>query len=61
MSGCIPVTLFRAYDSPFERNLRLDYTRFSVNINQDEYHMLRPILMGLLARWGRTAPLLFES
>ena len=49
MSGCIPVTLYKAFDSPFERNLRLDYHRFSVNINQGEYHLLRPILMGLLA------------
>jgi len=50
LSGCIPLTQFSAYDSPYQRNLGLDYTRFSININQDELHLLRPMLMGLLAR-----------
>ena len=48
MSGCIPVTFFKAHDQPYERNLDLDYTKFSININPQEHHLLAPILTGIL-------------
>lgn len=48
MSGCIPVTFFKAHDQPYERNLNLDYTKFSININPQEDHLLAPILTGIL-------------
>ena len=46
--GCIPVTFFRGYDQPYEHFLRMDYTKFSVNINPDEFHLVRPIITRLL-------------
>ncbi len=35
--GCIPVTCFRAAELPFARRLGLDYTRFAVNVQPDDY------------------------
>lgn len=55
--GCIPVTLFSANDSPYQRFTHLDYSSFSVNINPTEAHLLQPILRGLLARPDRIAQL----
>ena len=48
--GCIPVTLFKANESPYERFLGIDYSKFTVNINPDELHLLQPTLTSLLAR-----------
>lgn len=57
ISGCIPVTLFIAHDNPYERLSNLDYSTFSVNINPHEWHLLRPTLVGLLARPDRISAL----
>jgi hypothetical protein len=35
--GCIPVTFFRATELPFARFLGLDYRRFVVNVQPDDY------------------------
>ena len=48
MSGCIPVTFFSAHDNPYERFSHLDYSKFSINVNPSETHLLRPMLTGLL-------------
>ena len=49
-NGCIPVTLFKANDSPYERLTSIDYRKFTVNINPDEVHLLKPMLEELLAK-----------
>ncbi|KAK9840531.1 hypothetical protein WJX84_001377 [Apatococcus fuscideae] len=49
LAGCIPVTFFRAFDNPLERNLGLDWSAFSVNINPDEYMLTQQTLTKLLA------------
>lgn len=53
LAGCIPVTFFRAFDSPLERNLGLDWSTFSVNINPDEHALTQPTLMRILGNVGR--------
>ena len=35
--GCIPVTFFRAAGLPSARRLGLDYARFTVNVQPDDY------------------------
>ena len=35
--GCVPVTYFRAVELPFMRRLGIDYGRFSINIQPDDY------------------------
>ena len=39
--GCIPVTFFRAAELPFARRLGLDYSRFVVNVQPDDYRGLQ--------------------
>lgn len=51
--GCIPVTLFSANDLPFQAFSNLDYTKFSVNVHPTEWHLLQPIIRGLLSRPDR--------
>lgn len=58
--GCIPVTLFSANDRPFEAFANLDYTKFSVNVHSAEWHVLQPIIRGLLARPERIAAMQLE-
>jgi hypothetical protein len=48
--GCIPVTFFDSHDAPYQHFLNYAYPRFSVNVNPWELHLLRPTLVGLLAR-----------
>ena len=48
--GCIPVTLFKANESPYEQFSGINYSKFTVNINPDERHLLQPTLTSLLAR-----------
>ena len=50
--GCIPVTFFRAAELPFARRLGLDYTRFSVNVQPDDYRAVQAC-----ARASRVAPM----
>jgi hypothetical protein len=50
--GCIPVTFFRAAELPFARRLGLDYTRFTVNIQPDDYRGVQAC-----ARALRVAPM----
>lgn len=65
--GCIPVTFFRATELPFARYLGLDYRRFMVNIQPDDYEetprrlarilqepkVLRSLQQGVLEYQGR--------
>ncbi len=55
LAGCIPVTFFRAFDSPLERNLGLDWSAFSVNINPDEHLLTQPTLTKILANPRRVS------
>ncbi len=60
MSGCIPVTFFKAHDQPYERNLNLDYSQFSININPQESHLLHPILTRILDNPAKLAKMQAE-
>ena len=60
MSGCIPVTFFKAHDQPYEINSNLDYKQFSVNINPQEHHLLAPILKGILNNPAKLAQMQLE-
>ena len=57
LAGCIPVTFFRAFDNPWERNLGLDWSTFTVNINPDEYYMTGDILRRVLRTPARVQAL----
>lgn len=57
LAGCIPVTFFRAFDNPWERNLGLDWSIFTVNINPDEYYMTADILRRVLRTPSRVQTL----
>lgn len=48
--GCIPITLFNSNDSPYQQITNLDYSKFSINVNPSEVHLLQPIVRGLFAR-----------
>lgn len=54
MFGCIPITFFNANDNPYTFS-RLDYSKFSINIDPTEWYLLQPIIKGLLARPERIA------
>ena len=58
--GCIPVTFFRGYDQPYEHFLHMDYSKFSVNINPDEFHLVRLVITRLLANKEKLAGLQSE-
>ena len=57
--GCIPVTLFTANDAPYTFS-GLNYSKFSINIDPAEWHLLQPILRGLLARPDRVTAMQSE-
>jgi len=44
LKGCIPVTMFRANDVPFNRFLKVPYESFMVNVQPDDYTQLNNVL-----------------
>ena len=48
--GCIPVTFFRAAELPFARRLGLDYSRFVVNVQPDDYRGLQARCLAAFSR-----------
>ena len=49
MFGCIPITFLTGNDLPYERITGIQYSKFSININPWESHLLRPVLSSLLS------------
>ena len=50
LMGCIPVTFFVNSDQPFEKELGLDYTKFTVNIVPGQIRSSNQILAGIQGR-----------
>jgi hypothetical protein len=44
IKGCIPVTMYRGNDHPFERHLLLPWDSFSVNLQPDDYDQINRVL-----------------
>jgi hypothetical protein len=44
IKGCIPVTMYRGNDRPFERHLLLPWDSFSVNLQPDDYDQINRVL-----------------
>lgn len=44
IKGCIPVTMYRGNDRPFERHLLVPWDTFSVNLQPDDHDQMNRVL-----------------